>query len=1203
MLGLLPPGALPWGLAFENIDAAEIPGVMPPITLQALFDLTGGRDRTVEVSVDLPSNAAYLPGTASVSPSLGDDVEPEVVDGRLVWTFPGVEVGPDDATAGPEYDLRFDVQPSLSIGSTSIGGDGRIVGDVSSIASSTLISVNEAFEPNDTPPGIEAIEDTLYLVHISSSSDVDLFYVDIFENDQIAIDLSGLPADFDVVLYSESTGPVSSTALTGTAGGDPLVPVLDPDADGTETLPDQSFPRLDLENDTISLVEISNSRGTDDETIVTERLPGGRYIIQVHGHDGATSVEPAVLQVQVVDAEDVPPCQARGALPAAPAAATPNLAALPADLNTVILVNEQRMEQLFEDGTGNGPADRAAVLASLNNLVAAFGTDPEISTLGLVGAVIPVDGFGSVRDAYAFWDDPAGNGGTAEDACDPATANAIVSTIISDVLDPIRVGRDIEHIVMVGSDDMMPFARLTDATVVANEFDYRHDLTGRNAFTSSFWASTILSDDPYGETAAVPFGDRFIYLPDAALGRILEEPQQIIDQVDQFVAFDGFLTTETGLVAGYDFLIDGSEAISAELGVAIPPSGLDDEFADGTTAAGSLWSATDIVQTLLTDVTPGDPNDSNGPDIVSFNAHFDHYRALPAVGDQVAGFNDNFEVTEITGLAPNDQLLDGSLIFSMGCHSGLNVPDTSFGITGVFDDWAQAFTDQQAVYVGNTGFGYGDTETVGYTERLLQLFARNLAQPVAADLLDPSTITTIGQALQFAKQETFAELPDVSVYHEKALQEATMYGLPFYRLGVAPTLPPAPPDNEPAVDPLTGDPAVVYTADAENVTNTVGTPPNEETYFSNVNENGDPTTVTQPGRPIQPTLVIDVTDVDPADSTQLETEARGAIILDMTSSYVTIDPVVSVPVFDESSQAVEPEIDGIVYPTVPQTISTRETPAGTRQQLVLATGQYRGTEDLGVQRLDDDIDVVVYYSNDPDVSPPAILAVDSQLIGAQLTITADVDPGSGTDVDRVYVLVTPEPGAALADWFGVELVETSPGRWAGGITFASAPTDIEFLVQAKDEAGNVGVSTNKAVNFGEKEIPPPLAVTLTTTVTPTVAGDPVNGVYTGDVVVDAEAEGLPITYSLDGQPPLDLPTGGITVTGDGIHTVELVAADGQRETAIFTIDTSPPSVTISQPLNGQLFTLGEVTPALFSLPGSRWCDLYRRRGRGDRAVR
>ncbi len=1174
LLGLLPPGALPWGLAFEKIDAEAIPGVMSPITLSADFALRGVRVRSVELSVELPTNAAFVAGSATVTPVLaGADLNPTEVDGRLVWTFSGIEPGPDAATPGQTYTVDFDVQPTLAVGSTAVHANSRVLGGTGSVSSTTYLQVLEAFEPNNVPAqAVQVTQDVIYLVHIPSDTDIDLFSVDLLENDALAVDLSGLPADFDLVLYRENNAPAGSTALTRVAPGDALIPVIDPDADGTESVPDQGFPRLDLIYPNLSLVEISNSRGNAKESIVTDRLAAGRYLIQVHGHDAANSVEPAVLQINIIEAGEVPVCAVRGTFTSQPQPGRQiDLANLPADLNTVILVNKMRFEQMYP-GRGN------IVMDSLDALVAAMRLDPEIATLGLSAVVVAVDGYQSVRDGYAFWDDPASNGGAAEDACSPAAANGIVSSIVRDVLDPIRDIRDIENVVLVGSDDLLPFARLNDETQVANEFDYRNDLRGRNSFTGALWSSTFLSDDPYGETGAQAFGDRFLYVADAALGRVLESPEQIADQIQQFIDFDGYLAADSALVAGYDFLVDGSEAIAGELK---PPRGpisaadVDDSLADGLNGNLTAWDRADITTALLGDV--GSPIVGNGPDLVSFNAHFDHYRALPAAGDKVVGFNDNFETSAISDLIASDPRFDGSVIFSMGCHSGLNVPNLTVGVQGVKEDWAEVFTEQLAVYVGNTGFGYGDTDTVGYTERLMQLFARNVSSPIATDLGDPSTATSIGDAMKYAKQQAFSELTDVSVYHEKAYQESTFYGLPFFRVGVAPVLPPPAPINNPEADPITGELSVLLTADPDNTPTLITRDDGDvETYFSNLDADGDESIITQPGRPLQPALAIDVSDLDPAASTLLEREARGAIILDMTSSYQQVDPVVAVPVFDESSPGVEPAIAGIVFPTVPQRISTFETPAGTRQKLLLATGQYRGTETTGQQRLDDDIDVVVYYAdiNEPDRSAPRVLTVDPTLVGAELSISVHVDDGGGTEIDRVYVLVTPTPNTPLADWFGVELVDAGAGQWSGGITFDSAPNDIELLVQAKDRAGNVGVSTNKAINYGAESLVELPTVSLTSTVT---AADPqVNGIHTGPVTITAQAGGLPVTYRLNNSgafQELD-PINGVVVSGDRTHKVEIVALDGQRQTLNFAIDTAAPAVTITKPFNASSFAAG-----------------------------
>ncbi len=133
-------------------------------------------------------------------------------------------------------------------------------------------------------------------------------------------------------------------------------------------------------------------------------------------------------------------------------------------------------------------------------------------------------------------------------------------------------------------------ARLADETRIANEYDFRHefdgDLTGptpngRNAFTSVFWESSILSDEPYGDAAARSLGDRYLYVTDLALGRVVETPQEIADALDTYVDFDGTLDIDTATVLGYDFLADGSEAIADTLVDDLGENNVDRELASG----------------------------------------------------------------------------------------------------------------------------------------------------------------------------------------------------------------------------------------------------------------------------------------------------------------------------------------------------------------------------------------------------------------------------------------------------------------------------------------------------------------------------------------------------------------------------------------------------------------------------------------------
>ena len=150
-----------------------------------------------------------------------------------------------------------------------------------------------------------------------------------------------------------------------------------------------------------------------------------------------------------------------------------------------------------------------------------------------------------------------------------------------------------------------------------------------------------------------------------------------------------------------------------------------------------------------------------GGGITSVNGHYDQYRAQPAAASG--------PLLNASAAAP----APGSLLFTIGCHAGLSSVD-AYGVAGDpgLGDWSAQLTKGGSVFVGNTGFGYGDTGTVAYSERLLANFASQLA----------TRASTAGQALMFAKQQYFATLGVAGVYDAKALQEATFYGLPMYRV-------------------------------------------------------------------------------------------------------------------------------------------------------------------------------------------------------------------------------------------------------------------------------------------------------------------------------------------------------------------------------------------------------------------------------------
>ncbi len=1152
---------------FSDINFTEVesgtlpPGVIEPLNFEAVFTVTGTEvTRSVEVTVQIPGSATYIPGSALLSAGGSDlALEPDVDGNLLTWTVPLVE-------ADVQNTITFQVTPTVSLGSNSLAATSRIVGTEVSEVAFNAVAIEEPLESNDfqlpnrdaDTTDVDEAVDTLYLTYISSETDNDVFRVDVAEGDELAIQLSSLSADLDFALYGRPTDTTVGAALSGTSDEAPISPITNPDQDESESEPVNDFRRLDEDDPTLQFIAVSNAPGTETELLVTDALPAGTYFIQVYGANGATNVDPAALQVQILEAEVRPNCAAVGAGTITAASGTDQLG--PANANTVFLVNQQRMEHYY--GT-----DGVDTVTEVKNF-ATWLNGPN-GPAGVTASVIAVDSYGAVQSAYAAWD--------ADPGCTPESVNGVVGAI-NGVLDPLR--GDLEHLVVVGGDPIIPMARLLDETTIANEYDFRHEFIGDNlvganpdeinALSASFWDRTYLSDEPYGETAARDLGNRFLYVTDIALGRLVETPAEIEGMLAHFQNFDGQLDAQTAAVLGYDFLVDSSEQIAADL--ADPALGItvDDELADGLDAGGAKWDKDDAADKVV-------PTAGSAPDLISLNGHFDHYRALPADGDQVPNFNDNFLAdTVINEIAATPSILQGSIIFSMGCHGGLSVSDLQIGDAGdnTNGDWAQAFASDQAIFLGNTGFGYGDTEAVAYTEALLARFAELAVRPTD---LGGGQQTTIGQALAFAKNDYSSDLSVFSVYDEKALMEMTFYGLPFYTVDLGTVVAPPVPDNTTAPD-GTGIETLGVNADASNDLNTE----DRGSFWSNPDESGDPQTIVTPGRPIQPSLTTDVSVVDAVDSTELGQIAHGAVVLGMDSTYQSgVDPVIAAVVFNESDEAPEPDVGDVVFPAKPVTINTSTTPGGQRQSLVLATGQFDSNG--STQRLDDNINAVVYYSDpaETDFDAPTIGVVESNFdpVTDLLTITLTADD-TANDVVRVYVLAAADPGAGSVTWTGLDLVRT-PGtnEWSGSL---SIPGDeVEFLIQAVDSAGNVGFATNKARNFVDDgtEEPAPPAPDLTITVP---APGP-EGWYTGPVSVTVDSGDLDATFEISpGGTSTPITGGGFTIDGQGILEWTVIASDGQEATGTVRIDSTAPAATLAPPADGATYEVSAVPAVGYS---------------------
>ena len=91
----------------------------------------------------------------------------------------------------------------------------------------------------------------------------------------------------------------------------------------------------------------------------------------------------------------------------------------------------------------------------------------------------------------------------------------------------------------------------------------------------------MLSDDAYGDRDPVPYFGRQLHVPDLAVGRLVETPAEIADQVEAFERRSGLLVRENddagSVTTGYDFLNDGAAAVNAYINAYVPNQLLEDE--------------------------------------------------------------------------------------------------------------------------------------------------------------------------------------------------------------------------------------------------------------------------------------------------------------------------------------------------------------------------------------------------------------------------------------------------------------------------------------------------------------------------------------------------------------------------------------------------------------------------------------------------
>ncbi len=810
----------------------------------------------------------------------------------------------------------------------------------------------------------------------------------------------------------------------------------------------------------------------------------------------------------------------------------PAPSSLSADVNTLFLVNEQLLRATY-GSQAQSILDAAAEVAAAKQF-------------GVSGAIIPVEGLfeggHAVEDAYrARFADP----------CNPLRSNDIVRAI-GDVIDSYTAAHPgIRNIVLIGDDRQIPMANIVDDTNFANERTFAQDFVGNDESIAALLAGMYRTDDPYGTTAGIRVRDHELFVPDRAVGRLVETPAEIVRSLDNFITYQGRLdpstTQSTALETGYEFLADGAElnAKNLEARQYNPVVRLINEaWTDGALAA-----ALGAFQT-----------NPERFDVIGLHGHFDQNNALPALDnaaklspadpDTQPGFGPGTDSSFSSDEFPAAQ--NRAVVYSMGCHAGYSRSDVQVGSPS--PDWAQRLVGALGnVFAGNTGYGYGDSDIVALSESLTAQFATEVGQP-----------GSIGQAWVDAKQQTVANVHVLDAYQEKVVEEFVFYGLPMFWVGANPpaaTVPAGPPAVPPSTLPdapfgglkvatVVATPIFTGTAAAPNP---VVTP--SGSYYTVGGQ-----TLDVNGRPIQPLFTSDIT--------RPGLVARDALITGLSSRDVlNFDPVFFKAATDFGQPRPE-YLDGS-FPAELASVRSSVIDGKNHQQLLLGVGQFRGSEleatpatpQPGVQRLHTRVETQVYYgsSSPTDIAAPSIEQsrgfVDDGVAFFEVS-ASDV----GGDVKRVFILFR---GTAGTTWTGLDLTKGPDGVWRGGRGFTGG--EIEFAVQAVDSSGNVAMSNSKSLFFLDADPVQPAPLVLVPT--PVTPGGFANPWFTTDVDVTITGATSTTTYSVDGAASENYIIGApIRVSGDGGHVITaLDTATNVVAELYVAIDSQAPAPSIPVP--------------------------------------
>ncbi len=938
---------------------------------------------------------------------------------------------------------------------------------------------------------------------------------------------------------------------------------------------------------------MSLASDTYDEWIQTTAWLPGEYFVAVVNNDGEYSDESYKLEVWV-DGSGLEPMDEplNIKLPTQDEFKATNPTFEPNDIETLFILSESRMNSLYDPETVSTMHDalqKVAQLPGVNgavfNLDDVQPFDPNVPTMA---------------DMYAKWDVQANN---------PFFANTIARTIKnfitavttrnpSNAAPEDDVGAlfpNVKYIVLVGGDKVIPFYRVPDMTTFGNEVEYDDYLVGLinhdSALSGALGYRTTLTDDVYGTDKPYNWPDHPLYIPDRAVGRLVEQPEHITHYLKQYLdggaplMIDATDTNNRAVVTGYDFMTDYAHAISGMF----QSLGINAEELISDADDPLNWTANNLIDSWFDGqfeqfTTPPYTVQSPLP-FQSINGHFDHFAAIPEETDKDPTkpmfYAEDIFNTESALQSPGNYMLYflNRLAFSMGCHSGLNVtPDEMLpGVDETYHiDFPEAFIKQGGNFVGNTGYGYGDTELVAYTERLLYLFAEELGRDTSADGEDAEE-QTIGMALNGAKKRYIRTITTMDSYDVKVLMQTTFYGLPFIKVKVPnpkplPSVDIAPDRNTAPVNKFgVMERVITFTnrfhervpaKGSDRTYPMIHTMQVEDSFVPPTEEPPRPQIITNTveGDPLLPKFVYDLTAL--VDETSNERMTVKDVVF-VSGDYIARDnykPHITAVVtrLAETEPMTFANL-GVWYPDVFYAFTSTGDGGEQSDQLLVEPAQYKTDDEdgvVGTMRMYEQAVFKVLYRDpamvladgeEEDITPPIIEFAkvvnpgedaSLQSIRSKLVVGVtdpDTETGIPDDILIEATYIVGEDSWQQTPQFKRVGVRDNVEIWETTIMGEEA-SNLRFIVSATDPAGNITKYTGKGQFAAESAIPVE-KVTVTGSVTGTIDTDTASlaaNTYTGEFMATVEPTDatLPISYTweLNGKPYETHAEGGITDT-------------------------------------------------------------------------